>query len=72
MTVSTQEGDDACFTGSCPELFYGGCHGGDAKSVFAELCEIIEETIQLYEQDGKPLPPPISGPALVNAMQRVA
>lgn len=35
--------EDGCFIGSCPELFYGGCHGPDAKSVFAELCEIIRE-----------------------------
>jgi predicted RNase H-like HicB family nuclease len=33
--------EDGCFLGSCPELFYGGCHGSDPKSVFAELCEII-------------------------------
>ena len=36
--------EDRCFIGSCPELFYGGCHGQDAKAVFAELCEIIEDT----------------------------
>ena len=64
--------DDACFIGSCPELFYGGCHGADAQSVFAELCEIVEETIQLYEEDGKPLPPPLSGKDFVNAMQTIA
>ena len=58
--------------GSCPELFYGGCHGADAKGVFAELCEIIEETIALYEQDGKPLPSPMSGREFVNAMQRIS
>jgi hypothetical protein len=40
--------------------------------VFAELCEIIEETIQLYEQDRKPLPAPMSGRDFVNAMQRIA
>ena len=33
--------EDGCFIGSCPELFYGGCHGSDAKSVFSELCELI-------------------------------
>ncbi|MCY3020513.1 MAG: type II toxin-antitoxin system HicB family antitoxin [Planctomycetota bacterium] len=64
--------EDKCFIGSCPELFYGGCHGSSAKRVFAELCEIIEETIQLYEQDGKPLPPPMSGRELVNALQTTA
>jgi len=61
-----------CFIGSCPELFYGGCHGQDARSLFAELCDLVEEAIALYEQDGKPLPPPLSGREFVNAMQRIA
>ena len=26
--------EDACFIGSCPELFYGGCHGSDERQVF--------------------------------------
>lgn len=64
--------EEACFIGSCPELFYGGCHGKEAAIVFAELCEIIEETTLLYEQDGKPLPAPMSGREFVNAMQRIA
>ena len=64
--------EDGCFVGSCPELFLGGCHGADAKSVFAELCEIIDETIRLYEEDRKPLPPAMSGRDFVNAMQRIA
>ena len=64
--------EDRCFVGSCPELFYGGCHGDDAKAVFAELCEVVEETVRLLEDDGKPLPPPMSGRDFVNAMQRIA
>ncbi len=64
--------EDGCFIGSCPELFYGGCHGADAKSVFAELCEIVEETIQLHEQGRKPLPDPMSGQDFVNAIQKIA
>jgi predicted RNase H-like HicB family nuclease len=64
--------EDGCFIGSCPELFYGGCHGRDARSVFAELCEIVEETVQLYEQDGTPLPAAMSGRDFVNAIQRIA
>jgi predicted RNase H-like HicB family nuclease len=63
---------DGCFIGSCPELFFGGCHGTDPKSVFAELCEIVEETVELYEKDGKPLPAPLSGREFVNAMHKVA
>jgi predicted RNase H-like HicB family nuclease len=64
--------EDRCFIGSCPELFIGGCHGSDAKSVFAELCDIVEETIALYEHDGKILPAPMSGREFVNAMQKIA
>jgi predicted RNase H-like HicB family nuclease len=64
--------EDQCFIGSCPELFLGGCHGTDARSVFDELCQIIDETIQLYEQDGKELPQPLSGREFVNAMQHAA
>ena len=63
--------EDRCFIGSCPELLLGGCHGSDAKKVFAELCEIVEEIIGLYEKDGKPLPPPMSGKDFVNAMQHI-
>jgi len=49
--------EDQCFVGSCPGLFYGGCHGDDEQAVFAELCKIVEETIELYKKDNKPLPP---------------
>jgi predicted RNase H-like HicB family nuclease len=42
--------EDNCFVGSCPGLFYGGCHGDDEKAVFAELCEIVEETLKLLPQ----------------------
>jgi predicted RNase H-like HicB family nuclease len=64
--------EDGCFIGSCPELFYGGCHGSDAKAVFAELCNIIEETILIYEQDGKSLPVAMSGRDFVNSIQKTA
>jgi predicted RNase H-like HicB family nuclease len=53
--------DDRCFIGSCPGLFYGGCHGDDEQSVFAELCQIVEETVNLYEAEKRPLPPATSG-----------
>jgi len=63
---------DGCFIGSCPELFYGGCHGDEPQAVFEELCQIVEETVELYKQDGKPLPAPLSGNEFVNAMQKIA
>jgi len=63
---------DQCYVGSAPGLIYGGCHGGDERAVFAELCDIVEETIALYETDGKALPEPTSGRDLANRMQDVA
>ena len=64
--------EDHCFIGSCPGLFYGGCHGDDEKQVFSELCEIVEETIELYKQDGKALPPMTAGRDYLNTMLNVA
>ena len=52
-----------------PGLVYGGCHGDDEGIVFDELCRIVEEAIDLYRKDGKPLPPPTSGRDVANRMQ---
>ncbi len=49
--------EDQCFVGRCPNLFFGGCHGDDEQAVFAELCEIVEETIERFQREGRPLPP---------------
>jgi len=64
--------EDQCFVGSCPGLFYGGCHGDDEQAVFAQLCDLVEETIELYKQGGRPLPPPTSGKDYANKMIDVA
>jgi predicted RNase H-like HicB family nuclease len=63
---------DQCYVGSSPGLLYGGCHGDDERKVFAELCRIVDETIALYKEDGKPLPPATSGRDFANKMQNVA
>ncbi len=64
--------EDACYVGSAPGLVLGGCHGADERAVFDELCQIVEEAIALYEQDGKPLPPPTSGRDFAGRRQSVA
>ncbi len=64
--------EDACYVGSCPGLLYGGCHGDDERQVFQELCQIVDETIELYHEEGRPLPPPTSGRDFANRMQDVA
>ena len=48
-------------SGASPGLINGGCHGDDEKKVYAELCDIVEEVIELYREDGKALPPPTAG-----------
>jgi predicted RNase H-like HicB family nuclease len=61
--------EDQCYVGSSPGLMFGGCHGDDQQQVFQELCEIVEEMIELYHQDGKPLPPPTAGRDLANTLK---
>ena len=63
--------EDECFVGSCPGLFFGGCHGNDEQAVFSELCEIVEETLELLRKEGKPPPPPTSGKDYANKMLTV-
>ena len=48
--------EDSCYIGTSPGLFIGGIHGDDQQQLFQELCEVVEETIQLFEATGKPLP----------------
>jgi predicted RNase H-like HicB family nuclease len=64
--------EDQCYVGSAPGLILGGCHGDDEQAVFEELCEIVEEVVRLYEDEGKPLPPSTSGRDFANRMQSVA
>ena len=64
--------EDQCFVGSCPGLLYGGCHGDSELAVFEQLCIAVDEVIDLYKQDGKPLPPPTSGRDLATKMLSVA
>ena len=63
--------EDQCYVGSCPGLFYGGCHGGNEEEVFSKLCRIVEETIDLYRRDGRSLPSPTSGKDYANKMLNI-
>ena len=41
-------------------VMLGGVHGRDEQAVYAELCEAVDEWIQLHEAKGRPLPRPTS------------
>ena len=60
--------EDECYLGTSPGLMYGGCHGDGEKAVYAELCDIVEEIVELYRQDGKPLPPPTAGNGMADSL----
>ena len=64
--------EDQCFIGTCPGLFHGGCHGDDEQRVFADLCQIVEDTIQSLVDKGVPLPPATAGKTIAPRDQSVA
>ena len=64
--------EDQIYVGSAPGLMHGGCHGDDEKDVFEQLCQIVEEIIELYKAEGNDLPPATSGRDYANRMQNVA
>ena len=53
--------EDQCFVGRLPGFAFGGVHGDDEKRVYDELCDVVDEWIEIYEEDGLPLPPPTAG-----------
>jgi predicted RNase H-like HicB family nuclease len=51
--------EDGCFVGSAPPIIGPCCHGDDEAKVYADLCQIVEEWIELLETEGSPLPAPL-------------
>lgn len=50
--------EDGCYVGSVPGWIGPCCHGDDEAQVYEELCGVVDEWIELYKKDGRPLPPP--------------
>ena len=61
--------EDGAFIGHCPGIIGPCCHGPDEVEVYRQLCEIVEDWIELAHRDGRPLPPPTAG---TGAAQRIA
>jgi predicted HicB family RNase H-like nuclease len=60
MKVVEWNDKDGCFVGSAPPLIGQCCHGKDEAKVYAQLCRIVEEWIEILETDGKELPAPLN------------
>jgi predicted HicB family RNase H-like nuclease len=58
--VEWSEGDQ-CYIGRVPGLAFGGVHGKNEKKVYEELCDVVDEWIKIYEEEGAPLPPATAG-----------
>jgi predicted RNase H-like HicB family nuclease len=48
--------EDQIYLGKCPDLI-SGIHGDDPLTLYGELCQVIEEVIEHFQQDGRALPP---------------
>src|SRR5260370_40287511 len=53
--------EDGAFVGQCPGVIGPCCHGPDEAEVYRDLCEIVEEWLDLARRHGKPLPAPTAG-----------
>lgn len=54
--------EDQCYVGSSPPLIGPCCHGQDEAKVYRELCQIVDEWIEIHERDSDPLPEPVIPP----------
>jgi predicted RNase H-like HicB family nuclease len=53
--------EDNAFIGECTGIVGRCCHGDDEAAVYQELCQIVDEWIEMARRDGRPLPPPTAG-----------
>jgi predicted HicB family RNase H-like nuclease len=53
--------EDQCYVGTCPGLMQGGIHEDDEAKVYKELCQAVEEWIEIYQEDREPLPESTAG-----------
>ncbi|MBC8376140.1 MAG: toxin-antitoxin system HicB family antitoxin [FCB group bacterium] len=53
--------EDQCYVGSVPGWIGKCCHGDDEHKVYGELCNIVDEWINIYKQDALALPAATAG-----------
>ena len=49
--------EDQVYVGKCPDLITG-IHGDEPMSLYCELCEVVEDVLNQYQSEGRPLPAP--------------
>lgn len=53
--------EDRCYVGSVPGWIGKCCHGDDETKNYQELCQIVDEWIEIYKKDGRSLPSATAG-----------
>ena len=53
--------EDKCFIGYCPGIIGPCCHGPDEVEMYRQLCEIVNEWIEIFYRDNEVLPPTTIG-----------
>ena len=53
--------EDQCFIGRVPGLSLGGVHGKNEQKVYAKLCGLVNEWVEIYGEENSPLPAPTVG-----------
>ena len=53
--------EDQCYVGSIPGWIGRCCHGDDEDQVYHQLGSILDEWIETYQQDRRPLPAATAG-----------
>ncbi|HWB20104.1 MAG TPA: hypothetical protein VG711_07390 [Phycisphaerales bacterium] len=49
--------EDGTYLGKCPDLITG-IHGGDPIRLYKELCDTVDDVVEHFQREGRPLPPP--------------
>ncbi len=62
---------DECFIGYCPGIIGPCCHGDDEIEVYRELCQIVEEWLEIAQEENKELPAPTIGRNLAELLMTV-
>jgi predicted HicB family RNase H-like nuclease len=48
--------EDQCYIGSIPGWIGQCCHGENEEKVYHELCQIVDEWVEIYQKEGLELP----------------
>ncbi|MBC8344878.1 MAG: type II toxin-antitoxin system HicB family antitoxin [Candidatus Marinimicrobia bacterium] len=50
--------EDQCYVGSVPGWLGPCCHGDNEEKVYKELCQVVDEWVDIYKEDNQQLPQP--------------